>query len=145
MRFISVILPGMIKRQKGAIINVASIAGFMPVPGLSVYCAVKRFLKRYTQSLHLELRDKGIKVQALCPPYMDTNWGKEYFSERLQDGLAKTKGMEPEKVVDCSLNALKKNKWVCVPRVSNRMMTRLFPSLPAGMYYSVGKRMTPFG
>jgi short-subunit dehydrogenase len=144
MRLISLVLPGMIKRQKGTIINVASIAGFLPVPGCSVYCGVKAFLKLYTQSLHLELRDKGIKVQALCPGFTDTNWGMDYFSTRLKDELGKSKRMAPEKVVDYSLKALKKNKWLCVPGMPYKMMTTLFPSLPAGMYYSMGKRMTPF-
>ncbi len=144
MRLISLVLPGMIKRQQGSIINVASIAGYMPVPGLSVYCGVKAFLKLYTQSLHLELMDKSIKVLALCPGYTDTNWGMDYFSQRLKDEAGKLKAMDPEKVVDYSLKALDKNKWVCVPGMSNRVMTRLFPSFPAGMYYSMGKRMTPF-
>jgi short-subunit dehydrogenase len=144
MRLISMILPGMIKRQKGIIINVASIASFLPVTGLSVYCGVKAFVRLYTQSLYLELRDKGIKVQALCPGYTKTNWGKDYFSKRLIDEIPTAKGMTPEKVVECSLSALRKNKWVCMPGMMNRMMARLFPSLPAGMYYSMGKRMTPF-
>lgn len=144
MRLISVVLPGMIQRKKGTIINVASIAGFLPLPSLSVYCGVKAFLKLYTQCLHLELRDKGIKVQALCPGYTNTNWGKEYFSQRLQDEPSMMKGMDPEKVVDYSLKALKKNKWVCVPGMSNRMMTTFLPSASGGMYYSMGKRMTPF-
>ncbi len=48
-------------------------------------------------------------------------------------------------MVDCSLKYLKKNKWVCVPGMSNLfLMTKLLPNLSAGVYYSMGKRMTPF-
>jgi hypothetical protein len=144
MRLISLVLPGMIKRHNGAIINVASMASFLPMPGFSVYCGVKGFLRLYTESLHFELMDKGIKVQALCPGYSDTNWGKEYFSERLTEGLSKSKGFPPEKVVDASLKALKKNKWVCIPGMSNKMMTNMFTALPLGMYASLLNRMTPF-
>jgi hypothetical protein len=88
--------------------------------------------------------DKGIKVQALCPGYSDTNWGKEYFSKRLKDGLSKSKGTSPDKVVDASLKALKKNKWVCIPGMSNKMMTNTFTALPLSTYASLLHRMTPF-
>jgi uncharacterized protein len=144
MRLISLVLPGMIKRHKGSIINVASMASFLPLPGFSVYCGVKGFLRLYTESLHFELMDKGIKVLALCPGYSDTNWGKEYFSKRLKDGLSNTKGMPPDNVVADSLNALKKNQWVCIPGMSNKMMKNMFTPLPLGMYASLLYRMTPF-
>jgi uncharacterized protein len=144
MRLISLVLPGMIKRHRGSIINVASMASFLPMPGFSVYCGVKGFLRLYTESLHFELMDKGINVQALCPGYSDTNWGKEYFSKRLKNGLSTTKGVPPEKVVTASLKALKKNKWVCIPGMSNKMMTNMFTALPLSMYASLLHRMTPF-
>ena len=141
MRMISLVLPGMIKRHKGTIINVSSIGAFIPAMGGGVYNGAKAFLKMYSQSLHLELRDKGVKVQALCPGRTLTNFGKEYYSKRLMDTMSKFKGMSADEVVDISLRAAEKNKWVCIPGMSYRMMASVFPRLPAGTYYSVMKRM----
>jgi uncharacterized protein len=146
MRLISLVLPGMLKRHSGSIINVSSIAAFLPCPSISVYCASKAFLKIYSESLYLELKDKGVKVQVLCPGMTETNFGKEYYSERLYGNMIKRKSMlmNPDKVVDYSLSCLQKNKLVCIPGMTNKMMTGLFPSLPAGLYGSLQKRMSGF-
>jgi short-subunit dehydrogenase len=59
-------LPGII-RHKGGILNVASIAGFLPGPGMAVYHATKAFAVSLTEALHQELKDEGVRVCALCP------------------------------------------------------------------------------
>jgi uncharacterized protein len=144
MRLVSLIVPDMIKRRKGAIINVASVASFLYVPSCSVYCATKAFLKLFSQCLYLELKDKGIMVQALCPGFTESNFAKEYYSNEMLKQLTKSKAMSPEKVVDCSLNNLKKNKPICIPGLSNQMMARMFPPLPTGIYSSLQTRMSPW-
>jgi short-subunit dehydrogenase len=144
IRLISIVVPGMKKRGKGNIINVSSLGAFMALPGGSVYCATKAFLFNYSQSLYMELKDKGIKVQVLCPGPTQTDFGKNYYTKEFKDQMLKYKMMPPEKVVDYSLNCLKKNKLVCIPGLSNKVMVKLLPSLPIGTYYSVVTRMTPF-
>ena len=54
-------------RHKGGILNVASIAGFMPGPGMAVYHASKAFAVSFTEAMHQELKDEGVRVCALCP------------------------------------------------------------------------------
>jgi uncharacterized protein len=52
--------------------------------------------------------------------------------------------MTPEQVVDCSLRDLKKHKVVCIPGLSNKLVARLFPTVPKKLYYSMGAKMTGF-
>ncbi|MEZ5560500.1 MAG: SDR family oxidoreductase [Pseudomonadales bacterium] len=61
------VLPGMVARRSGRILNVASVAAFQPVPGLSVYAATKAYVLSLTESLAEDLRDTGVTVTALCP------------------------------------------------------------------------------
>ena len=143
MRLVSLIVPGMIKRGKGAIINLSSVAAFMHAPSCSVYCATKAFVKMYSQCLYLELKDKGVKVQALCPGYTDTNFAQEYYPKEMLRQFMKS-AMNPDKVVAYSLTSLDQNKLICIPGVSNRMMAKMIPPLPTGIYSSLQTRMTPW-
>ncbi|MDZ7724132.1 MAG: SDR family NAD(P)-dependent oxidoreductase [candidate division KSB1 bacterium] len=67
MQLMHALLPGMKERRSGIIINVASIAGFFPLPQSGVYSATKSFLTLLSESLHVELEGTGVQVQALCP------------------------------------------------------------------------------
>jgi uncharacterized protein len=146
MKLISLVVPGMIKRKSGTIINVSSIAGIMPMPSISVYCATKAFLKSYSLSLYQELKDKGVTVQVLCPGVTRTDFGKNLWSKDIYEaGYGEDKKiMSAEKVVDYSFKYLKKDKPVCIPGFSNSMLSAFFPSLPMGMYNSMRAKMTPF-
>ncbi len=65
MRFCRAALPGMIARRRGALINVSSVAAFAPLPGNANYAASKAYVLTFSKALHAELRESGIKVQAL--------------------------------------------------------------------------------
>ncbi|MEM9809142.1 MAG: SDR family oxidoreductase [Cyanobacteria bacterium P01_D01_bin.56] len=69
-------LPAMIERQNGDIINVSSIAGFQPMPYWSVYAASKAFVLSFSEALWAEVKDKGVKVLALCPGPTESNFFK---------------------------------------------------------------------
>jgi len=147
MRLISIVAPAMIKHGSGAIINVCSLIAFLPLPSWSVYAGTKAFLKCYSECIYQEFRDKGIRVQALCPGFTRTDFAKNYYSkERYEQTESKVKRMimSPEKVVDYSLKSLKKDKFICIPGISNKAMCKLFLSLPMGIYCGLVKRMTPF-
>ncbi|MCE9523287.1 MAG: SDR family oxidoreductase [Alphaproteobacteria bacterium] len=71
--FTSLLLPPMIDRRFGRILNVASLAGFQPIPSMAVYAATKAYVLSLTEALSEELRGTGVKVTALCPGLTDTN------------------------------------------------------------------------
>ena len=74
MRFIYASLPNMIQKGKGIIINLSSLAAFTPFPDYAMYPATKLFSISFTESLHISLRDKGIKFQVLCPGFVKSNF-----------------------------------------------------------------------
>lgn len=69
----SLLLPHMLERRFGRILNVASLAGFQPIPSMAVYAATKAYVLSLTESLSEELRGTGVRVTALCPGLTDTN------------------------------------------------------------------------
>jgi short-subunit dehydrogenase len=73
------VLPAMMQRKSGHIINVASIAGLIGLPGSSTYCATKSAVVSFSDALRREVREQGIQVTALCPGFVATN-----FSPRLK-------------------------------------------------------------
>jgi short-subunit dehydrogenase len=69
------LLPQMISRKRGAILNVSSSAGFLPIPGMNVYAATKAYVNSFSEALRAELRDTGVTVTALCPGPVHTEFG----------------------------------------------------------------------
>jgi short-subunit dehydrogenase len=63
-----------VRRHRGGILNVASIAGFLPGPGMAVYHATKAYVVSFTEALHQELGAEGVRVCALCPGPVDTGF-----------------------------------------------------------------------
>lgn len=69
-------LPGMIARGGGAILNVSSLASLLPIPDFAVYAATKAYVTSFSEALRIELREHGIDVLALCPGPVHTEFGK---------------------------------------------------------------------
>ena len=67
-------LPGMLARRRGGILNVGSVAGFMPGPNMAVYFATKAFVMSFSEALYEELRGTGVTVTDLCPGPTETNF-----------------------------------------------------------------------
>ena len=68
------LLPQMIARKRGAILNVSSSAGFLPIPGFAVYAATKAYVTSFSEALRAELRGTGVSVCALCPGPVHTEF-----------------------------------------------------------------------
>jgi len=81
------LLPPMIARKRGAILNVSSSAGFLPIPGMAVYAASKAYVTSFSESLRAEVRGAGVTVTALCPGPVHTEFGD----------VAKRVGGQPER------------------------------------------------
>ncbi|NWI96541.1 DHB12 reductase, partial [Pitta sordida] len=70
------VLPGMLERSKGIILNIASAAGMYPTPLLTLYSATKAFVDYFSRGLHVEYKSKGIIVQSVLPYYVATKMSK---------------------------------------------------------------------
>lgn len=92
------VLPSMIARGSGRIINVSSVAGLKPIPEQSAYCASKFGLNGLSLVLAMELREYGIAVHAICPGGVATRLAEEAMPER-----DKSKWMTPEDVAHAAL------------------------------------------
>lgn len=118
----------MLRRRRGALINVSSTASFVPCPHYAVYGATKAFVNSLSEALHEELRGTGVRVQALCPGLTHT----EIFASTGVDvsSLPGFLWMEPETVVEASLAALRRDEVICVPGLGNRTFASLVRLLP---------------
>jgi len=128
MRLTRAALPGMIARDRGAIINVSSMAAFVPGPYDATYGATKAFVNSFTEALHEELRGTRVRVQALCPGFTHTE-----FQQRAGIDVSTLPAyvwMTPEAVVEASLAALRRGQIVCVPGRLNRLLTLLIGAAP---------------
>lgn len=99
-------LKPMRERRQGAIINVASTAGFQPVPYMATYAATKAFVLSFSEALWEENREHGVHVMALCPGVTDTN----FFVASKMDRPPMRTIQTPEEVVDTALRALAHRK-----------------------------------
>jgi short-subunit dehydrogenase len=100
-------LPQMQQRGSGAIINLSSIAGFQPLPYMSVYAATKAFVLSFSEALWAENQEKGVKVIAVCPGPTKTNFFDIAGFEELATGSRENqRSATPESVVRDALKAL---------------------------------------
>jgi short-subunit dehydrogenase len=124
VRFARAALPGMLQKQKGVIINVASILGYLPYMYHSIYCASKAFLNSFSENLQLELKHTGITVQALNPGLTRSGFhSTEGYKDVDSTGAPDFMWMTSEAVVEQSLNALGK-KAIFIAGFKNRLMVR---------------------
>jgi len=127
LRLVRKVLPGMLARGRGAIINVSSVAAFVPTPGNVTYSATKACMAVFSEALAVELKGSGVKVQVLCPGFTVTEFHDtpEYQSIDLKSKVPKALWMSADEVVAASLRALTRGKLFCVPGFHNRLIVAL--------------------
>jgi short-subunit dehydrogenase len=108
-------LKPMRERKRGAIINVASTAGFQAVPFMATYAAGKAFVLSFSEALYEENRSHGVQVMALCPGVTETNFFEASGMDRPPLRTVQT----PEEVVDTALRGLARNKSAVISGWSN--------------------------
>lgn len=101
------VLPGMIERRQGAIINICSLAGMTGKAGEAAYAAAKFGVRGFTQSLFDEVHEHGIKVSTICPGYVDTTMIPSNHR------IDRTKMLRAEDVAEAVYNVLTSSAWVC--------------------------------
>lgn len=114
------VLPGMIERRRGGILNVASTASFQPGPWMAVYYATKAFVLSFSEALHEEVRGQGIRVAALCPGPTRTEFAD--VAGMRDSELFKRFASPSDAVVRDGLAALAHNQAVKISGALNAIM-----------------------
>ena len=119
-------LKEMVKENKGHILNVASIAGFMPGPHMATYHATKAYVLKLTQSIYEELRKRNsnVKISALCPGPIKTP-----FLEKANVEF-KTKVMTSTEVANYAIDKMFEGKYMILPGANNKMIRFLSKIVP---------------
>ena len=129
LRLAQAVLPGMIARRAGAIVNVASIAAFITAPGNVTYSAAKSFVRILAEGMAAETVGTGVRVQALCPGFTRTEFQQRMGADPRQ--IPPWLWMTADAVVDASLRALDRGGPVnVVPGLRYRALATLFRHAP---------------
>jgi short-subunit dehydrogenase len=115
------LLPAMVARGRGAVINVASTAAFQPMPGSAVYAASKAFVLSFSESLRTEVRGRGVSVTALCPGPVRTEFPEVAGMGDVEGRTPDAFWASPEQVAREAVDGAAHGKRVVVPGVLNRV------------------------
>src|SRR5213082_1123791 len=137
------LLPHMVAKRRGGILNISSSAGVLPIPGDAVYAATKAYVTSFSEALRAELRGKGVSVCALCPGPVVTEFQQ----------VAKRKGVQPdigpkflvvtvEQVVRDALAALEADRPLIIPGFAMKLLMLLARLMPMPILRWVA-RMSP--
>ena len=125
------VIPGMVERRRGAIINVASMAGFAPgAAGHTLYPGAKGLMIRFSEALDAELRAKGIKVTAVCPGFTLTEFADVNGTKAVMDQAPRRLFQTAEQVVHAAIAGNEAGRVVVIPGWWNAVAAFLLRYLP---------------
>jgi short-subunit dehydrogenase len=138
-------LPGMVARGRGAVLNVASVGAFGPLPGQAAYGAAKAFVLSYTQAIGEELRGTGVTAASLCPGPVSTEFGQKagISDEEAKAALPKAMWVDADAVAKAAVDGLDSGKTVIVPGVFNRIGASAYHHLPRRLLLPILSRSQP--
>ena len=133
LRLTHAALAGMVRRDRGGIINLASVAAFARSPNNVSYCATKTWIHVFTEGVYLELRGirSKVKVQSLCPGFTHSEFHDVLGVDR--SFIPARLWMSAEDVVETSLQGLDRGKLFVIPGWKYRLFVSLFPRLPSAL------------
>jgi short-subunit dehydrogenase len=127
-----------LSRLRGGLLNIASVAGFLPGPGSAVYYASKAYVLAFSEALHQELKGRNVRVTTLCPGPVATEF-------QARAGIPESKppwpfALSAEKVADAGYCGLLRGRRVVVPGLANKAITFLPRILPRQMLLAMVDR-----
>src|SRR5258706_2394459 len=134
------LLPGMVARKRGRILNVASTAAFQPGPLMAVYYATKAYVLSFSEAIADELRDTGVTVTALCPGPTETG----FASAANMEGSRLFKMTRPARSSDVAragYEAMKRGARVVVPGVKNKLLAQSVRISPRRLVTAIVRRL----
>lgn len=130
------LLPPMCERGRGRILNVGSMAGFFPGPGMAVYYASKAYVNSFTEALATELAGSGVTATVLCPGPVATEFQAEAHLEGSR--FVKMAPMQTtEMVARAGYSAMKKGRVMEIPGIQYKLLPQLTRFSPRAAVRSV--------
>ena len=126
LRLTKALLPEMLSRKSGRILNVASLYSFAPIPYQSVYAASKAFMMSFTLALSEELKGTGVTLTLLCPGITQT----EFRSRAGISDMKRAAGVTAEWVAEIAARETLNGSWLVVPGFFNKLFIFLARRLP---------------
>jgi len=134
---------GMVERDRGAILNLSSLASFQPVPFQATYAATKAFVQSFTEALHEELRGTAVTATAVCPGPVRTEFGEAGGFGGGDDRIPGFMWLSAEKVAADALDALDGGDRVVVPGLINQVTALYGHYLPRSVLLPIARRVWP--
>ena len=132
------VIPGMVERRWGRIVNVASVAGFAPgVAANTLYPGVKSLMIKFSQALDSEYRDKGLNITAVCPGSTRTEFAAEAGYQHLVDGSPGFLNQTADQVAQAAICGNEAGRVIVIPGWHNRIAVALMRALPEPLVRSV--------
>jgi len=136
-------LPGMIQRRRGGVLNVGSVAGFLPGPGMAVYYATKAHVLSFSEALAGELDGTGLTVTVLCPGPTESNFGPVARGNKTR--RIKTPKMTAAAVAECGYLDFRRGTLISIPGWQNRLLVLLIKMLPRRLVRTLAKSFNRTG
>jgi short-subunit dehydrogenase len=141
----SLVIPGMVERGAGAVLNVASTAAYQPIPGQAGYAASKSFVLSYSRSIGEELRGTGVTVTALCPGPVETGFAEAagLSDEAAGESLPKIMWVSAPDVAKAAVAGMVKGRPVVIPGLANRALANVAGHTPRSLLVRILARQHP--
>ncbi|TCL60513.1 hypothetical protein EDD76_102211 [Kineothrix alysoides] len=136
------ILKKMLIKNTGTIINISSDGAFAVMPRNVLYSSTKLFIINLTEGLHMELEKSNIKVQVVCPGFIDTDFHESAGMNVIKKKKGFLKFSSPEDIVRMAIKDLKKGRVVCVPGIEAKIVRLMVYFLPRKMFYKIAINFT---
>ena len=120
---------------RGGVLNVASVAGFLPGPGMAVYYASKAYVLSFSEALHTELAPRGVRVTCLCPGPVETEFAARAGS--VEGGAPNLLTVSAARVAEAGYRGLMRGRRVVIPGVANKIVSFLPRIVPRPLLLSV--------
>jgi uncharacterized protein len=140
-----VFLPGMVERGRGAILNVASLIAFQPVPFQATYGATKAAVLSFSDALHEEVRDSGVTVTSVCPGPVRTEFGEAGGFGGADEDIPDRFWLEADNVATAALEALENGDRITVPGMRNQILALYGQHMPRFLLLPLVRRLYPVG
>jgi short-subunit dehydrogenase len=138
-RLTALLLPGMLERRRGAILNVASTAAFQPGPYQAVYCATKAYVLSFTEALAEEVRGSGVRVSCLAPGATDTGFAAQ--ASTLGTRLFRRGVMDADRVARAGHDGMRRGRTLVIPGLRNRVLAFSVRLAPRSLSTRVAGRL----